>query len=259
MKQEKGVWTPPRPVSFGSSHGDGEPFFSPDGRRLYFLSLRPLTPGGAASKENVWYVERAASGWSEPRPVSPLVNAFEHHWLFSVSSSGTLYFSSIRNGGTGGRDFYRSRLVNGSHEQPQNLGTVINTTGDEHMPYIAPDESYLIFVSNGHPPAAARSRFFISYRNADGSWTAPVGLGDKIHTVPQGLCPLVTPDGKFLFFVAQGDIWWADAGFVQALRPSVGGAATEAGRGDVCVPRGIRAPSMVPAQAVPLLVPDHLM
>ena len=91
MRQEHGVWTPPAPVSFGSSQGDGEPFISPDGKRLYYLSLRPLAPGGATDKENVWYVERTASGWSEPRPVSPLVNAFNHHWLFSVSSNGTLY------------------------------------------------------------------------------------------------------------------------------------------------------------------------
>ena len=219
MKQENGVWTPPRPVPFGSSEGDGEPFFSPDGKRLYYLSLRPLEPGGASDKENIWYVERTASGWSEPRPVSRAVNAFNHHWLFSVSNNGTLYFSSIRDGGMGGRDIYRSRLINGSHEQPQNIGPVINTTGDEHMPYIAPDESYLIFVSMGDPAAAGQPRFFISYRGSDGSWTTPVGLGEKIHAVQQGLCPLVTPDGKYMFFIGQGDIWWVDAGFIEALRP----------------------------------------
>ena len=219
MKQEKGVWTPPRPVPFGSNQGDGEPIFSPDGRRLYFLSLRPLAPGGATDKENIWYVERTASGWSEPRPVSPLVNAFNHHWLFSVSSSGTLYFSSIRDGGVGGRDIYRSKFVNGSHEQPQNVGTVINTKGDEHMPYVAPDESYLIFVSTGRPPAAGRSHFFISYRDSSGSWTTPISLGEKIHTVQPALCPLVTPDRKYMFFIGQGDIWWVDAGFIEALRP----------------------------------------
>jgi len=219
MKQENGVWTPPRPVPFGSSQGDGEPFFSPDGQRLYYLSLRPLQPGGDPNKENIWYVERTASGWSEPRPVSAAVNAFNHHWLFSVSSNGTLYFSSVRDGGLGGQDIYRSRLVNGSHEQPQNIGPVINTPGDERMPSIAPDESYLIFVSTGHPAAKGQLHFFISYRSGDGSWTAPVSLGEKIHTVQQGLCPYVTPDGKYMFFIGQGDIWWVDAGFIEALRP----------------------------------------
>jgi ankyrin repeat protein len=219
MRREDGAWTPPRAVPFGSSQGDGEPFFSPDGRRLYFLSLRPLQPGDDPNKENIWYVERTDSGWSEPRPVSAPVNAFNHHWLFSVSSNGTLYFSSVRDGGLGKRDIYRSRLINGSHEQPQNLGPVINTPGDEHMPYIAPDESYMIFVSTGHPAAAGQFHFFISYRGQDGSWTTPVSLGEKIHAVQQGLCPYVTPDGKFMFFIGQGDIWWVDAGFIQALRP----------------------------------------
>ena len=97
------------------------------------------------------------------------------------------------------------------------------------MPYIAPDERYMIFVSTGHAPAAGRSHFFISYRGGDGSWTTPVSLGEKIHTVQPGLCPLVTPDGKYMFFIGQGDIWWVDAGFIEALRPKSTGSISGGG------------------------------
>jgi ankyrin repeat protein len=219
MKQENGLWTPPRPAPFNTPWGDGEPIFTPDGKRLYFLSFRPLEPNGKTDKENIWYVEREGEGWSAAQPVSALVNAFDHHWLFSAGPDGTLYFSSIREGGVGGRDIYISRLVDGRHEQPRNAGPVINTARDEHMPFIARDGSYLIFTSTGHPAAKGQFHFFISYRDCEGNWTTPVSLGEKIHRVEMGLCPLVTPDGTYMFMLGRGDICWVRADFIEALRP----------------------------------------
>ncbi|MBN1938831.1 MAG: ankyrin repeat domain-containing protein [Candidatus Aminicenantes bacterium] len=220
MTRENGLWTAPRRAPFNSSYGDGEAIFSPDGRRVYFLSKRPIAPGAAPGKENIWRIERTAEGWTEPRPVSAAVNDFEQHWLVSVTKDETLYFSSIRDGGFGNKDLYRARMVDGVHQRPENLGPVINTPGIEHTPFIAPDESYLLFVSTGHPPAEGRSHMFISYRDAAGSWMKPVSLGPKINAVQQGLCPAVTPDGKFMFFIGQGDIWWVSAEFIERLRPA---------------------------------------
>ncbi len=219
MKQENGVWSPPEPASFCSEYGDGEPIFSPDGQKLYFLSLRPLGPESPPDKETMWYVERTPSGWSEPKPVSPLINAHNLHWLFSVSDHGTIYFSSIKDGGFGLRDIYSSRLVDGEYEEPKNLGAVINGPGIDHTPFIASDESFLIYVSAENSADPGRSQFVISYRDDNGSWSEPVSLGDHIKFRGGGLCPAVTPDGKYMFFIGSGDIYWVSAGFIEELRP----------------------------------------
>ncbi len=214
-KRVNGLWTPPAPVAFMSQWGDGEPFITPDGKRLYFLSFRPLAPGGRTDKENVWYVERAGDGWGEPKPESAAVNAYDHHWLFSVAADGTLYFSATAEGGRGGRDIYVAGMSGGVRQAPRNAGPVINSAADEHMPFIAPDGSYLIFVVR---ESQSQFQFKISYRDGDG-WTAPVELGEKIAAIQQGLCPLVTPNGKFMFMLGQGDIYWVRADFIEALRP----------------------------------------
>ncbi len=219
MREENGVWTAPRPATFCSEYGDGEPIFSPDGSKLFFLSFRPVKPGGPTDKENMWVVERTASGWSAARPVSPLINASDLHWLFSIANNGTIYFSSPREGGFGANDIYRSRLVNGEYKEPENLGNIINSSGIDHTPFIAPDESYLIFVSRGRSGSSSDFQFYISYKNEDGSWLEPVDLGQKITTLGSGLCPAVTPDGKYMFFIGRGDIYWIDAGFIEKLRP----------------------------------------
>jgi ankyrin repeat protein len=219
MKQEKGGWTAPEPAPFCSEFGDGEPIFSPDGSKLFLLSLRPIEPGGPTDKENMWFVERTPQGWSEAKPVSALINACDLHWLFSVADNGTIYFASPREGGFGANDIYCSKLRDGEYEEPKNLGNVINTPDVDHTPFIAPDESYLIFVSRGRTASTRDFQFFISYKNEDGSWKEPIALDQKINSLDFALCPAVTPDKKYMFFIAKGDIYWVDAGFIDRLRP----------------------------------------
>jgi ankyrin repeat protein len=215
MEQKNGVWTTPEAAPFCSEYGDGEPIFSPDGKKLFFLSLRPLKPGGPGDKENMWYVERTKDGWSEPKPVSPKINAFDLHWLFSVANNGTIYFASPSGNSYGSNDIYSSRLVNGEYEEPENLGDVVNTPGIDHTPYIAPDESYLIYVSSRESSSPADLKFYVSYRNSDGSWMTPINMGQKINALQYALCPAVTPDGKYLLFIGGGDIYWMDAKIIE--------------------------------------------
>jgi hypothetical protein len=147
------------------------------------------------------------------------VNEFQHHWLFSISEAGTLYFASIRDDGYGGHDIFRSRMVDGVFQVPENLGPVINTEETEHTPFVAPDESYLIFASSGHGLEPGTGfHLLISYRAADGEWSAPIALDAVTAPVQQPLCPLVTADGRFLFFIGSGDIWWTRADFIEGLR-----------------------------------------
>jgi len=224
MKQEKGVWTAPKPAPFCSEFGDGEPIFSPDGKKLFFLSFRPIEPGGPGDKENMWYVERTPEGWSEAKAVSPKINAFDLHWLFSIADNGTIYFASPSGNSFGQNDIYRSRCVNEEYEEPENLGSVINTAGVDHTPYIAPDERYLIYVSPGES-SSSNWKFHISYRNEDGSWMTPIDLGQKINSIRYALCPAVAPDGKYLFFQSSRtgnmDIYWMDAKIIEELNPNI--------------------------------------
>jgi Tol biopolymer transport system component len=96
---------------------------------------------------------------------------------------------------------------------------IINSAGVDHTPFIAPDERYLIFVSRGRSALSRDFQFYLSYKNEDDSWQEPIDLGEKIKALGSGLCPAVTPDGKYMFFIGRGDIYWIDAGFIENLRP----------------------------------------
>jgi len=215
-----GQWTAPQAPSFvrdENSHDD-VPFFSEDGKKLYFLSRRSLEPGGRPIKENIWIVDKTADGWGEPYIAPGAVNSIQMHWQFSVANSGTIYFAGEDANSLGRDDIYKSTLVDGVYTTPVNLGAVINTETTETCPYIAPDESYLLFATAGHQSMDGEITLHISWRKVDGGWTEPVS------TRIGGLCPMLSPDGKYLFYNGGNGtyegICWMKADYLQTLRPT---------------------------------------
>ncbi len=214
-----GQWMPPFFPAFTVplETRDDVPFYAFDGQKLYFMSRRPLQPGHQGGKENIWIAEKTAGGWGDLYPAPGKVNEMEMHWQFSLTDDGTIYFPGKHASGYGMDDIYKSELVDGEYTAPQNLGPEINTAGNETCPYIAADGSYLIFASSGWKENDPEIYIYICYKTREGSWTEPIALGIA------GLCPMISPDGKYLFYQGHyrgiGGIYWKKADFIDDLRP----------------------------------------
>ena len=198
MKRVDGRWTPPAWASFsGPDVNDDVPFFSPDGKRIYFISRRPLPGETQAGSEKIWCADRTSAGWSDPRPLDPNVNSMHMHWEFSLDREGNLYFAGQSPDSLGLQDIYLARFSGGKYETPVNVGEPINSAAGENTPFIAPDGSYLIFER--------QYDLWISFRTEDGAWSEPVKLGPEVNSPSIELCPIVTTDSKYLFFLSQRD------------------------------------------------------
>ena len=193
-----GGWSPPEIASFSGRFYDKEPFVSRDGRTLYFASTRPAEPGGEDEAFDIWVVRREADGWTEPRRLSDAVNSDDYDNYPSVAANGNLYFASRREGGHGRLDLYSSRLVNGEYQPAENLGPTVNSEATDADPFIAADESYLIFTSTREGTLGAGD-LYISY-NREGEWTAPHHLGTVVNSQDFDYTPFVSPDGAYLYF-----------------------------------------------------------
>jgi ankyrin repeat protein len=206
-----GRWTAPQQASFAMERGDDVPFFSPDGQRLFFMSHRPLAPGQRGGSSHIWVVERAGDGWSEPQPLPPIVNDMRQHWQFSVAANGNLYFNSrLGDAATGG--LYVSRFEHGQYTAPEFLAI------DGSAPFIAPDESYLLFIrftSEGR-------HLFITFPTGRGGWSEPIDVTVTIDSRIEGMCPIISPDGKYLFSLRRNRMYWITAGFIEEARKQHG-------------------------------------
>lgn len=121
-------------------------------------------------------------------------DSWETHASIS-SDKSTIYFTSDREGGFGGRDIYKvEKLPNGSWSKAQNLGEKINTKYDEDAPYIHPDNVTLFYSSNNQ---LSMGNFDIFYTQMEGaSWTTPVNMGYPLNTVYDDVFMVTTPSGK---------------------------------------------------------------
>jgi hypothetical protein len=200
---ESGKWSDPQVAPFPGQYSDADEFITRDGNQMFFISKRPLP--NATNREprklDIWVMDKTATGWSQPRNLGAPVNSEESEYFPTLTNDGTLYFGSRRAGGKGGVDLYRSRLVNGKYEEPEDLGDAINTQFDEYEPFIARDESFLIFMAGGRPDGLGGFDLYISY-NRNGQWTKPKNLGAPINSPADELSPRITPDGKYFFWAS---------------------------------------------------------
>jgi len=187
----------------------GQPIISPDGKTMH-LGRR--------------YKERSEAGWSE---VKSLAAPFKDMLIMrlSASASGTYYFDTYDKDNLSFPIRY-SRLIDGKRKEPKALSKEINTGTHMSHPFIAPDESYLIWDAK-REDGYGDSDIYISFRQQDDAWGPAINLGDKINTDAWEAAASVTPDGKYLFFnrnvgsdnYENVDIFWVDAGFIEDLRP----------------------------------------
>jgi len=189
----------------------GQPVVSPNGKTMH-LGER--------------YMKRTKAGWSEVKYLETPFKGGSDMFIMRLSSSanGTYYFDTYNENKPDFPIRY-SRLIDGKYEKPKELSKAINTGTNLNHPFIAPDESYLIWDAV-REDGYGDSDIYISFRQQDGSWGAAINLGDKINTGAWEAAVNVTPDGKYLFFnrnmgtdnYENVDIFWVDAQFIETLR-----------------------------------------
>ena len=198
---------------------------SADGSRLFFGSTR--ASGNAKARGcDIWMVTRGENmgQWSAPTNIGEPVNTPENENHPTASSAGTLFFHSGGHGGLGGLDILASEPRDGKFLRPRNLGPAVNSEHDDFDAFVAPDERFIIFSSNGRSDGFGSGDLYISFRGRNGSWAEAKNMGDTINSPSMEYCPFLSPDGQYLFFTSgrsgNGDIYWVDARIIERLKPA---------------------------------------
>ena len=189
-KLEDGEWSIPKAMEFSGKYSDDGHVRSSDGTKLYFRSKRPANFDTLNKAYTNWVVSKNDTGWSKPIP-----NNFE---AYSFSCKGVNYFQA--NEDTTGWDIFFSRPES-DYKKPKKLGSAINTVSTDATPFIASDESFLLFASMGREDGIGIMDLYISFRNENRTWSKAINMGEPINKEGHiSRFPRVSPDGKYLFY-----------------------------------------------------------
>jgi len=215
------IWTAPEVAPFVDTKNEFtfEPFITPDNKRLYFQSGRA---SDGALHMFTMYVERTEKGWGKALDPGEVFNP-DKTMHVSATKDGTIYTTDISEGMTTRTNKGRSgpgteclgmmRIVNGKYEKLEKLGPPLNKGERSQHPWIAPDESYMVYTVP-KPGQPVGSSLFYAERKADGTWSDP----KEIKLEMDAGQPFISSDGKYLFFSRNQQSFWIDAAVIEDVR-----------------------------------------
>jgi hypothetical protein len=217
MKRENNVWSRPEEVPFSGAADDTNPFFSAEGKTLFFKSTR----GDVIA---LWKTEREKGTWSDPKNLGSPFSNQGLAWQASVTREGVIYFVKS-TGVIGSHDIYRAGIENGAYGPAEKIASPVNSDIDDWQVFIDPDEEYIIFGRWQPSNPQKQNGLYISFKMKNGSWSKPVNLGKEINGDHGAYWPSVTTDKKYLFFVSDMDnghwhydVYWVDARIIEELK-----------------------------------------
>lgn len=215
-KLENGKWTKPALAEFVRKYlkvNNGGPVYSPDGNKLYFSSTREGGLGG----RDIWYVERNKHGWSNPVNIGkPYNSEGNNDWTPVFTNKG----NAFHMGWNEKEKPLCYRYSNGVFSAP--IPVILQPEFQPWWPlYVSPDESYLIFSGYHYLDNFGSLDLYICFKMDDGQWGYPVNMGKDINSNRTERFPVVSPDGKYLFFVRHTptqDFFWVSTSMFVELR-----------------------------------------
>jgi len=174
---------------------EGAATLSSSGEEMIFTRCRydKTQPMGT----ELFSTSQSRGSWSDPIKLQIVGDSIiAAHPALSPDGS-VLYFVSDMMGGQGGKDIWMVDVNGGSFGKPVNLGSAINTSGDEMFPF-ARDNGELYFASNGHIGMGGFD-LFVARKNEDGVWTVE-NMGSPMNSTADDFgIAYVTGENKGMF------------------------------------------------------------
>lgn len=163
-----------------TSSNEGTPVFNRSFSTMYYT--RCGNAEAESSNCRIMFVKKSGKGWGEPQVLDLDSDSTVTNGHPAISSDElTIIFSSDRKGGQGGKDLWIATRSSSTDKfkKPLNLGTMVNTPGDEVFPFLRNDTT-LYFASNGHPGLGGLDMFKSTRRGNE--WTKPVNIEVPVNS-----------------------------------------------------------------------------
>lgn len=222
-----GSWSEPRPVAFTDErYRDSDPWLTPDGRTLYFVSDRPAPGRGDRHDLDIWRSAWRDGRWQAPEHLGDVVNRSGEE-LGPEVHDGVLYFATALRSGVGGLDIYSASPAAGGYAEPRLMPGPINSAEHESDFTLGPDGRTALFWRT----VSGRGLIHIAHRNAEGGWTDPEPLPEDVNIGGFNFTPAFDRNGQGITFASDLQRSGQEAGLADVYQVSLPQALPAAAAG----------------------------
>ena len=176
---------------------DSDPWLTPDGRTLYFVSNRAIDGTAPNRSLDVWRVALNDGRFGVPQHLAALASDGEE--LGPELHDGWLYFNSSRKGGPAKLAIYRARMDGPGFAAPQPLGAPFNDGVIQGDFTLTPDGRMAVFWSERD--GSSDPDLFAACRTPSG-WSTALRLPHPINAAGMDFTPAFSADGRELRFAS---------------------------------------------------------
>lgn len=185
--------------TINSSYGERDMAISPDGKEMYYT----LTGLQNTFSAIVYRTKKSDGSWSQPEVVSFSGKYHDLEPAFTADGKKIFFSSNRPTKGEKSKDFdiWVTELTNKGWSEPINIGSPVNTPGDEFYPSLAANGN--LYFTAQRTDGIGKEDIFIS-RNVQGVYQTPVALDTSVNSKKWEFNAFVSPDEKFILFTAYG-------------------------------------------------------
>lgn len=145
---------------------EGAATLSSTGGQMFFTRCRYNKSQNMGAQ--IYSTSQVRGSWADPVQLDLFGDSITVAHPALSPDGATLYFVSDKPGGQGGKDIWKAQKEGGAFKNPVNLGSVINTPGDEMFPFVR-DNGELYFSSNYHIGMGGLD-IFRAYKDKNDNW-----------------------------------------------------------------------------------------
>lgn len=196
-----------------SDYSELNPLLSPDGKTLYFSRKNhPDNIGGTKDKEDIWYSELDSTGhWSLARNMGTNFNNKDPNFINSIQSvtpdgrsAIMLLGNRYKKNGKMEAGVSISSNIGGNWSKPVPLNIKNDYNFNERANYFLTNNRKTLLMSVEREDSRGERDLYVSFMNADSSWTEPMNLGNVVNTANDESAPFLAADDKTLYFSSNG-------------------------------------------------------
>lgn len=182
--------------NINSSDSEYAPVLTPDGKYMYFSSLRR----SEFAKENIFLSMQSKGVWSNPVQIDELCTDRNESFASLSQDGNTAYLFGYYGKTNTNGDIYKSTLKGGRWSKPELIKEVSSEFYDL-QPFVWRDK--VMFFTSNRQGMNDNYDIYVSELKG-GAWTTPVNLGSVVNTSYDEQSPFLTSDGKYLYFASFG-------------------------------------------------------